>query len=253
MRVHIKLAHADVPSPPPSPKLDTKTDVLQEIILHPHKLLRLPHTEIDDDKHVIRSTVLGYNFTVVPYYLPIDYVLVRYSDGLIRVLASLYQLVFERNVVEEKGGGLQKIRGDDGKEWSKKRFNDDNFNVLGGSASNDGKKKYKDDRGGKGNTNWEAGRVVQRPTGRRITRRTKNRKGSGSSLLSSSPSRVSASSSDNRNQSFTNEDSHHFDLVCKNNEVEIKMKVEKEGEDKGVGVGDDGDVDDASTIPPCTQ
>lgn len=59
--------------------------------------------------------------------------------------------------------------------------------------------------------------------------------------MSGSPSRVSTSSSDNRNRLFTNEDSHLFDLLGKDEEVEV------EDEEGGLG------GDDAGTSPPCTQ
>ncbi len=98
------------------------TVLVESVPLNPHALRRLP--KVDDED--------SYSKPPAPSSLPPNAVLVHYSDGLVRVQPSLYHILLEHHVIQERDPRDASLLHDDEEEDKhRSRFDDDLFDILG--------------------------------------------------------------------------------------------------------------------------
>ena len=125
-------------------QLKEQTVILAEAPLYPNKLLRLPQNTYDatnnnsDARSANTSSVIGKSkyASDVPKSLPTNSILIHYTDGLTRVVPSLYHLLLKKTVIRERVGSVQKVEEDIVAKRLAKRFDDDIFDILGGGGTN---------------------------------------------------------------------------------------------------------------------
>jgi hypothetical protein len=110
--------------------------LIDSIPLHPHALRRLPNKgdgggddSYENDSSFSYST--GQERTPPPAALPPNAVLIHYTDGMVRVEASLYHVLLQNNVIQEVNPRDISLLQDDNQEDKRRsRFHDTVFDVL---------------------------------------------------------------------------------------------------------------------------
>jgi hypothetical protein len=115
----------------------TSAVLIDSIPLHPYALRRLPNKRDADDADDSYENDNSFSYstgqerTPPPSALPPNAVLIHYTDGMVRVEASLYQVLLQKNVIQEVNPRDVSLLQDDNQEdLRRSRFHDTVFDVL---------------------------------------------------------------------------------------------------------------------------